>query len=89
MWPIAPGVQVTDAMLLLASPYPTSGSVVVINQTSQLVAATLRPVPLSEVYVHHWGSSGKFVQGSGAELRGARDRAPVRVSYAVGVLCLA
>lgn len=28
--------------------------------------------------VHHWGSSGKFVQGSGAELRGVRDRAPVR-----------
>ena len=37
-------------MLLLASPYPTSGSVVVVNQTSQLVDATLRPVPLSEVY---------------------------------------
>ena len=81
------GVQVTDAMLLLASPYPTSGSVVVINQTSQLVDATLRPVPLSEVYVHHWGSSGKFVQGSGAELRGARDRAPVRVSFAASVSC--
>lgn len=37
-------------MLLLASPYPTTGSVVVVNQTSQLVDATLRPVPLSEVY---------------------------------------
>ena len=42
--------QVTDAMLLLASPYPASGTVVVVNQTSQLVDATLRPVPLSEVY---------------------------------------
>ena len=42
--------QVTDAMLLLASPYPASGSVVVVNQTSQLVDASLRPVPLSEVY---------------------------------------
>ena len=37
-------------MLLLASPYPATGSVVVVNQTSQLVDATLRPVPLSEVY---------------------------------------
>ena len=37
-------------MLLLASPYPASGSVVVVNQTSQLVDASLRPVPLSEVY---------------------------------------
>ncbi len=42
--------QVTDAMLLLDSPYPATGSVVVVNQTSQLVDATLRPVPLSEVY---------------------------------------
>ena len=33
-----------------------------------------RDVPAA---VHHWGSSGKFVQGSGAELRGVRDRAPV------------
>jgi hypothetical protein len=37
-------------MLLLDSPYPATGSVVVVNQTSQLVDATLRPVPLSEVY---------------------------------------
>ena len=43
-------MQVTDAMLLLDSPYPATGSVVVVNQTSQLVDATLRPVPLSEVY---------------------------------------
>ncbi|KAK9842004.1 hypothetical protein WJX81_003725 [Elliptochloris bilobata] len=81
---MAPG-EVTDAMLLLDSPYPASGSVVVINQTSQLVDATLRPVPLSEVYVHHWGSSGKFVQGSGAELRGARDRAPLKWPLAMVV----
>jgi len=36
-------------MALLASPYPHNGSVVVVNQTAQLIDGAGRPVPLSEV----------------------------------------
>lgn len=41
--------QIKNAMTLLASPYLHNGLAVVINQTSQLINAAGRPVPLSEV----------------------------------------
>ena len=42
-------LQTKNVMALLASPYPLNGSVVVINQTAQLINETGHPVPLSEV----------------------------------------
>ncbi len=41
--------QIKNAMTLLASPYLHNGLAVVVNQTSQLINAAGRPVPLSEV----------------------------------------
>ena len=45
----APRAQIKNAMTLLASPYLHNGLAVVVNQTSQLINAAGRPVPLSEV----------------------------------------
>jgi hypothetical protein len=42
-------VQTKNVMALLASPYPHNGSVVVVNQTAQLINGAGQPVPLSEV----------------------------------------
>ena len=42
-------MQTIDVLMLLETPYPKDETVVVINQTSQLVDDTMRPVPLSEV----------------------------------------
>lgn len=42
-------VQTKNVMALLASPYPHNGSVVVVNQTAQIINAAGQPVPLSEV----------------------------------------
>ena len=36
-------------MMLLESPYPKDEVVVILNQSTQMVDDTLRPVPLSEV----------------------------------------
>ena len=41
--------QVKNALALLPSPYLHNGLMVVINQTTQMVDSTGRPVPLSEV----------------------------------------
>jgi len=42
-------VQTKNVMALLASPYPHNGSVVIVNQTAQLINGAGHPVPLSEV----------------------------------------
>ncbi|KAK9804600.1 hypothetical protein WJX73_006245 [Symbiochloris irregularis] len=70
---LSPG-QTIDTMMLLETPYPRDRMVVLVNSTSQMVDDNLRPVPLSELYVHHYGSSFDFVAGSGAELRGSFSR---------------
>lgn len=41
--------QVKNALALLPSPYLHNGLMVVINQTTQMIDSTGRPVPLSEV----------------------------------------
>ena len=42
-------VQVKNALALLPSPYLHNGLMVVINQTTQMVDSSGRPVPLNEV----------------------------------------
>jgi hypothetical protein len=54
--------QIKNAMTLLASPYLHNGLAVVINQTSQLINAAGRPVPLSEVRLRQ--GEGLLVAGS-------------------------
>ncbi|KAK9842080.1 hypothetical protein WJX81_007607 [Elliptochloris bilobata] len=81
---LKPG-QTKNVMALLASPYPLNGSVVVINQTAQIINETGNPVPLSEVYVHHYVSSTTFLLGSGAELRGQMTRQPLEWPLALVV----
>ena len=44
-----PVLQVDNAIMVLASPYPKHGLVEVINQTAQIVTGEGNPVPLSEV----------------------------------------
>ena len=44
-----PVLQVDNAIMVLASPYPKHGLVEVINQTAQIVTGEGAPVPLSEV----------------------------------------
>ncbi|CAL5223582.1 g6118 [Coccomyxa viridis] len=80
--PLKPG-QTVNTMMYLESPYPAEGQVVVLNLTSQLVDAEERPVPLSDVYVHHYVSSSAFLLGNGAELRGSFSRQPVKEPYAL------
>ena len=47
-------VQVDNAIMVLASPYPKHGLVEVINQTAQIVTGEGKPVPLSEVCASIW-----------------------------------
>ncbi|KAK9831925.1 hypothetical protein WJX84_005301 [Apatococcus fuscideae] len=77
--------QTVNAMMILANPFPIGEEVVMINQTAQMVDETLRPVPLTEVYVHHYVSSYRFLLGNGAELRGSMTRAPMPEPYAMMV----
>ena len=72
-------------MMYLADPYPKEGKVKVLNLTSQLVDSVGTPVPLSDVYVHHYVSSSKFILGSGAELRGSFHRQPLAEPFALTV----
>ena len=46
--PLKPG-ETVNTMMYLENPYPTEGNVVVLNLTSELVDAEMRPVPLSDV----------------------------------------
>ena len=80
--------QTKNVMALLESPYPVNGSVVVVNQTAQIIDEAGNPVPLSEVYVHHYVSSTTFLLGSGAELRGQMSRQPVRLCVLLLSHCL-
>ncbi|KAK9796972.1 hypothetical protein WJX73_002710 [Symbiochloris irregularis] len=80
--PLSPG-QTIDVMMLLESPYPKNASVIVHRQTAQLVDDNLRPVPLTEVYVHHYVSSASFLLGNGAEIRGSFKRAVLPEPYAL------
>jgi hypothetical protein len=69
--------QVVDFISTLASPFPDTHTVVVLNTTSEFVAGnvgsdregktdrSLRPVPLSELYVHHYVTD--LLNGAGAE----------------------
>ena len=47
-------MQVDNAIMVLASPYPKHGLVEVINQTAQIVTGEGKPVPLSEVCAFIW-----------------------------------
>ena len=47
-------LQVDNAIMVLASPYPKHGLVEVINQTAQIVTGEGNPVPLSEVCASIW-----------------------------------
>ena len=47
-------LQVDNAIMVLASPYPKHGLVEVINQTAQIVTGEGNPVPLSEVCAYMW-----------------------------------
>ena len=49
-----PVLQVDNAIMVLASPYPKHGLVEVINQTAQIVTGEGNPVPLSEVCASLW-----------------------------------
>ena len=49
-----PVLQVDNAIMVLASPYPKHGLVEVINQTAQIVTGEGNPVPLSEVGASIW-----------------------------------
>ncbi len=50
--PLKPG-ETVNTMMYLENPYPTEGNVVVLNLTSELVDAEMRPVPLSDVsHIH-------------------------------------
>ena len=49
-----PVLQVDNAIMVLASPYPKHGLVEVINQTAQIVTGEGNPVPLSEVGTSIW-----------------------------------
>ncbi|EIE18154.1 hypothetical protein COCSUDRAFT_68383 [Coccomyxa subellipsoidea C-169] len=82
--PLKPG-QTESVMMFLGNPYPAAGKVSVLNLTAELVDGERRPVPLSDVYVHHYVSSSKFILGSGAELRGSFSRKPLPEPYSLVV----
>ena len=62
-------VQTKNVMALLASPYPHNGSVVVVNQTAQIINAAGQPVPLSEVRCSIERKAFQFFRGWSGILR--------------------
>ncbi|KAK9807375.1 hypothetical protein WJX73_008921 [Symbiochloris irregularis] len=66
---VAPG-QVVNWFYELPSPFVDGDLAAVAKQTSQLVDETGRPVPLSEIYVHHFFGAASLINAEGAELRG-------------------
>ncbi|EIE27161.1 hypothetical protein COCSUDRAFT_55184 [Coccomyxa subellipsoidea C-169] len=75
---LSPGVA--NDYYNLANPYP-SRIVAIINETSQIVDSTGRPVPLSEAYAHHFFGNARFVVAEGSELRGTLDKLPLPHPY--------
>ena len=65
-------VQTIDTMMLLASPFPENESVLVLNQTSQIVDDTMRPVPLSEASPIHSVAAAYCRHAASAELQHER-----------------
>jgi hypothetical protein len=61
-WPMKPG-EVVNSFFSLPSPYPEDSLIAIVTQSVQVVDDTLRPVPLSEMYVHHVFGDARNVLG--------------------------
>jgi hypothetical protein len=61
-WAMKPG-DVVNSFYSLPMPYPEDALIATVNQSVQLVDDTMRPVPLSEMYVHHVFGDSRNVLG--------------------------
>lgn len=76
---LKPGEATNVLARLEPNPYPEDKLLLLLSQSVQLVDETKRPVPLSEVYFHHYASSYRFLGTAGTEFRGAS--APIPAPY--------
>eukprot|EP00890_Picochlorum_soloecismus_P000437 jgi/Picsp_1/1394/NSC_04873-R1_mtn19-like protein len=60
--------------IVLPSPYPKNGVVLLETVSAEIVDQTGRPVPLSDVYLHHTFGDYRFIPGEGSEVRGSPMR---------------
>ena len=67
----------------LQSPYPKDGVVLLETASAEIVDQTGRPVPLSEVYLHHTFGDYRFIPGEGSEVRGSPMRNALDPPYGI------
>ena len=77
---LSPGDNVYPT-IPLPSPYPEDTTVVILSVAAEVVDADGRPVPLSEVYLHHTFGDYRFIPGEGAETRQSPMRNPLAAPY--------
>eukprot|EP00884_Botryococcus_braunii_P008862 jgi/Botrbrau1/17978/Bobra.50_1s0067.1 len=79
-WPMNPG-DVVNAFYEMPMPYPPNSLVTTVSQHAGIVDSTGRPVPLSEIYVHHFFGDYRNVRAEGAEIRGSLTKKPLPAPY--------
>lgn len=67
----------------LPSPYPSDETVFLKTVSAEIVDGSGRPVPLSEVYLHHTFGDYRFIPGEGSEIRRSPMRNPLPDPYAL------
>ena len=67
--------------IALPSPYPASAVVLLKTVSAEIIDQTGRPVPLSEVYLHHTFGDYRFIPGEGSEVRGSPMRNALDLPY--------
>lgn len=65
---LQPGSNIAPEVIF-PSPYPNDTTVLLRTISAEIVDETGRPVPLSEVYLHHIFGDYRFIPGEGAEIR--------------------